>query len=431
MALNEGTHERRGISRRALLGALGAGAAGAVAVAGGAVAVARLDSKDTGAGENSRYDFFGQHQSGITTPMQNSLHFAALDLSTDSRDELISLLRRWTQASAAMMNGQPVGTFGAVNGPYDAPPDDTGDALDLPPSGLTITIGFGPSLFRTVDGVDRFGIDHLRPSTLHELPRFPGDAIDNSISGGDLCIQACADDAQVAVHAVRNLVRLAFGAASVRWSQMGYGKSSSTSHDQPTPRNLFGFKDGTRNVTADDSAGLDSFVWVQPADEPAWMRAGTYLAVRKIRMTIETWDRSSMREQEGTFGRTKREGAPLSGGTEFTDPDFAAVGREGQPLIDPSSHMALAHPDANQGQRILRRAYNYTDGSDGLGRLDAGLFFLAFQRDIDKQFIPLQMRLSKSDRMNEYVRYISSSAFAIPPGCSSADDYIGSALLNS
>ena len=30
---------------------------------------------------------------------------------------------------------------------------------------------------------------------------------------------------------------------------------------------------------------------------------------------------------------------------------------------------------------MLRRGYNFTDGTDGLGRLDAGLFFLAFVRD--------------------------------------------------
>jgi deferrochelatase/peroxidase EfeB len=328
-----------------------------------------------------------------------------------------------------MMNGLPVGRYGAVNGSYDAPPDDTGDALDLPPSGLTITIGFGPTLFRMKDGTARFGIADRQPDTLHELPRFPGDMLDESICGGDICIQACADDAQVAVHAVRNLVRLAFGSAAVRWSQMGYGKSSSTSHDQPTPRNLFGFKDGTRNITGDDTAGLDSFVWVQPEDAPAWMQGGTYLAVRKIRMTIETWDRSSMREQEATFGRTKKEGAPLSGGSEFTDPDFTVQGRDAVLLIDPTSHMALAHPDSNDGNRILRRAYNYTDGSDGLGRLDAGLFFLSYQRDIDRQFTPMQMRLSRSDRMNEYVKYLSSATFAIPPGCMTPDDYIGRTLL--
>ncbi len=129
------------------------------------------------------------------------------------------------------------------------------------------------------------------------------------------------------------------------------------------------------------------------------------------------------------FGRTKREGAPLSGGGEFTDPAFSATGGEEQPLIPVDSHVALAHPDANAGQRILRRAYNYTDGSDGLGHLDAGLFFLAFQRDIARQFVPMQMRLSSSDRMNEYVRYISSSTFAIPPGVPAPGGYIGQTLF--
>lgn len=424
-----GTTERRnrGLSRRALLGAFGAGAAVAVGVGAAGVAVAR--TRDDQATADDRYPFHGEHQQGVSTPMQTSLHFAALDVTTDSRDELIALLRRWTGAAAAMADGRPVGAFGAVNGPYDAPPDDTGDALDLPASNLTITIGLGPTLFRTADGVDRFGIADRQPSTLTPLPPFPGDAIDPSISGGDLCIQACADDAQVAVHAVRNLVRLAFGVAAVRWSQMGYGKSSSTTHDEPTPRNLFGFKDGTANITGDDASGLDDFVWAGPSDGPAWMAGGTYLAVRKIRMTIETWDRTSLREQEGVFGRTKREGAPLSGGDEFTPPDFAATGREGEPLVPVDSHVALAHASNQGGNRILRRAYNYTDGSDRLGRLDAGLFFLAYQRDIEAQFVPMQTALSKSDRMNEYVRYLSSATFAIPPGVRGADGYLGEGLF--
>lgn len=416
------------ISRRALLGAFGAGAVtvAGIGVAGAAVARTRSSDAEPLA---LQYDFHGEHQSGITTPMQDHLHFAALNMTSDSRGDLIALLKAWTSAAAAMMAGETIGTYGALNGPYDAPPQDTGEALDLSASGLTITFGLGPSLFRDVQGRDRFGIADRQPAGLHDLPHFPGDVPAPVIGGADLCIQACANEAQVAVHAVRNLVRIAFGTAAVAWSQLGFGRSGSTSQELPTPRNLFGFKDGTNNIMNTDAAALDDYVWVQPSDDPSWMTGGSYLAVRKIRMTIETWDRTSLREQEGVFGRTKAEGAPLSGGTEHTEPDFEMTGREGDPLIPIDSHMAVAHPSNNGGHRILRRAYNYTDGSDGLGRLDAGLFFLAFNRDMDKQFIPLQLQLSRNDLMNEYVRYIGSAAFAIPPGVRSPSGYIGEGLF--
>lgn len=115
-------------------------------------------------------------------------------------------------------------------------------------------------------------------------------------------------------------------------------------------------------------------------------------------MTIETWDRTSLREQEAIIGRSKNEGAPLSGGDEFTPPDFAATGRDAAPLIPMDSHVRLAHPDQHGGVRMIRRGYNYTDGSDGLGRLDAGLFFLAYQRDIRTSFLPVQTLLARSAR---------------------------------
>lgn len=422
----QATHPRKAYSRRALLGAFGAGAV-AVAGVGAAAAVAR-DANQPVDPQDLTYDFFGQHQAGIATPMQDHLHFAAFDVTTSSRDELVALLQRWTQAAAVMSTGVPIGRFGA-GGAYDAPPEDTGEAVELPPSGLTITFGFGPSLFRTADGVDRFGIANQMPDYFTDLPHFPSDMIDEAISRGDLCVQACANEAQVAVHAVRNLARIAMGTATVRWSQIGFGRSSSTTKALPTPRNLFGFKDGTRNVMGDDQGSLDDFVWVQPGDGPDWMVNGTTLMVRKIRMTIETWDRASLREQETIFGRTKASGAPLSGGEEFTEPDFAAVGGDGQPLISPYSHMAVGHPDQNSGQRILRRAYNYTDGSDGIGRLDAGLFYLAFARSLVDQTIPIQMNLSRNDLMNEYVRYISSASFLIPPGVEREGDFIGQTLF--
>ncbi|MEU4327941.1 iron uptake transporter deferrochelatase/peroxidase subunit [Nonomuraea dietziae] len=415
-----------GVSRRKLLGL---GAAG-VAAAGASVAGARMlldEPAPMSVSAVSALDsvaFYGEHQAGIATPAQDRLHFAAFDVITTKRSELDALLQEWTAAAARMTQGQEAGTFGAVGGVPEAPPDDTGEALGLPASGLTLTIGFGASLF---DG--RFGLAGRKPAALRELPRFPGDALLPELSGGDLCVQACANDPQVAVHAIRNLARIGFGRVSARYSQLGFGRTSSTSRAQATPRNLMGFKDGTANLKLEDTAMLRDHLWVAEKDGPAWMRGGTYLVTRKIRMHIETWDRTSLAEQEAIFGRDKGEGAPLGLAKEFDEPDFAKKGPDGAPLIGEVAHVRLAHPSSNGGARLLRRGYNYVDGSDGLGRLDAGLFFMSYQRDPHRQFVPVQRALAKNDVLNEYIKHISSGLFAIPPGVRDGGDYWGRALF--
>ena len=229
-----------GFSRRGLLGAAGAGLAGVAAGAMGARVLDSADSTpaDASTPESKTYPFYGTHQAGIVTPAQDRLHFAAFDVTTDSRQDVLQLLKDWTLAAARMSQGLGAGEFGPTSGPYGAPPDDTGEAIGLPPSGLTLTFGFGPSLFRKA-GKDRFGLSDRQPAALERLPHFPGDNLDPDKSDGDLCVQACADDPQVAVHAVRNLARIAFGRAAIRWSQLGFGRTSSTSTSQTTPRNLF------------------------------------------------------------------------------------------------------------------------------------------------------------------------------------------------
>jgi len=318
-----------GLSRRRLLGVAGAGvAAGAAGYAGGLVTARATEEQPAG-----RYPFHGRHQAGIVTPTQDRLHFAAFDVTAGSRGELVRLLQAWTAAAAAMTQGRPVG--GSTPLPYDAPPADTGEATGLPASRLTLTFGFGPSLFRDVHGKDLFGVADRQPRALRRLPHFPGDMLEETRSDGDLCVQACADDPQVAVHAIRNLSRLAFGTASLRWAQLGFGRTSSTSTSQATPRNLFGFKDGTANLKAEDGAAVDEHVWVHRDDDPtaSWLTDGSYLVARRINMSIETWDRTSLREQEGLVGRDRAQGAPLSGGTELTEPDFTTAGSGGRPLI--------------------------------------------------------------------------------------------------
>ncbi|WBC14133.1 iron uptake transporter deferrochelatase/peroxidase subunit [Micromonospora sp. WMMA1998] len=421
----------RGVSRRRAMTLAGVGVAGVAGAAAGAGALLaggdRASATETAAGA---VPFQGEHQAGITTPAQDRLHFVAFDVVTKDRDRLVAMLQEWTAAAARMTAGKDAGLIGAVGGMPEAPPDDTGEALGLPPSQLTVTVGFGASLFRDAQGRDRFGIADRRPAALAELPHFAGDALKPELSGGDICVQACANDPQVAVHAIRNLARIGMGVVSVRWSQLGFGRTSSTSRDQATPRNLFGFKDGTANLKAEDAGLLREQLWVQPGDGPDWMAGGSYLVTRKIRMLIETWDRSPLAEQEMITGRTKGSGAPLGRRDEFDEPDFAATGDDGQPVIAENAHVRLAHPDQNDGARLLRRGYNFVDGSDGLGRLDAGLFFIAYQRDPRKQFVPIQTRLARNDAMNEYLRHVSSGLFACPPGVRDAADWWGRALFS-
>ena len=162
------------------------------------------------------------------------------------------------------------------------------------------------------------------------------------------------------------------------------------------------------------------------------------MVVRRIRMQVETWDRTSLREQEAIFGRSKGEGAPLSGGTEFTEPDFGRQGRAGEPLIAEKAHVRLAHPSSHGGARILRRGYNFTDGNDALGRLDAGLFFVAFERDPRTGFIPLQQALARHDVAQRVHRpHRAPALYAVPAGVpainadgSLVDDaFLGAALF--
>ncbi|MFD5623060.1 iron uptake transporter deferrochelatase/peroxidase subunit [Streptomyces yangpuensis] len=403
-------------SRRAVLGWGGAGLAlGAAAAGGAAVAFGSGSEMVSASAAGAAVPFHGEHQAGIASAVQDRLHFAAFDVKTKDRAELVALLKEWTAAARLMTAGLPVGDV--YEGRPEAPPTDTGEALGLKASRLTLTVGFGPGLFAK----DRFGLEGRRPEALVDLELFPGDNLDPARSGGDLCVQACADDPQVAVHAIRQLARIGFGRVAVRWSQLGFGKTSSTTPDEQTPRNMMGFKDGTRNISGTDRAALDKHVWVGAGDGSDWLTGGSYLVARRIRMNIETWDRTPLQEQEDIFGRDKGEGAAVGKSKERDEPFLKAM--------KPEAHVRLAHPDSNNGATILRRGYSFTDGTDGLGRLDAGLFFLAYQRDVRTGFVPIQRNLAKSDVLNEYIQHVGSAVFAVPPGVRDKDDWWGRALF--
>jgi deferrochelatase/peroxidase EfeB len=422
--------DNRKFSRRDLFRVTGAAGAGLALGAGGHAALrGAAEARDAG-DETAALPglqtvaFHDLHQAGVATAQQEHLHFAALDLVTEEVSEVRDLLRAWSEASGRMTRGRPAGED---NYSEFLPPEDTGEALDLSPARLTLTFGFGPSFFGK-DGEDRFGLGGARPAALAPLPPLTGDVLDEGRSDGDLCVQACADDPQVAFHAMRNLVRISRGLAVVRWSQLGFGRTASTSKTQTTPRNLMGVKDGTNNIKAEDADLMDRHVWVPEGEGPSWMAGGTYLVARRIRMLIEVWDRVSLGEQEASIGRHKYTGAPIGKADEFDPVDLKAKDDDGEPLIAADAHVRLARQ--SDEEKILRRGYSFTDGFDAeRGQLDAGLFFISFQRDPHKQFVPLQRRLAANDRLNEYIRHTASALFACPPGAKEGG-YVGEGLFD-
>lgn len=353
------------------------------------------------------HSFYGEHQQGIATPVQKHVYFMVLDLHTKEIAQIKEMFQTWTQYSANLTAGKNVRPYGEN---IYVPTVDTGEADGLTPYNLTLTFGVSPSFF------DKLGIEKLKPELLKDLPHFPRDQLREQYQHGDICIQACADDPQVAFHAVRNLVRIARSSITMRWSQSGFNSFENTD----TPRNLFGFKDGTGNP---QGAELDKTVWYQGSD---WLKNGSFLAVRRIQMHLETWDRTNLKGQEETFGRYRDSGAAIGMKHEFDPVDLDKTDAKGDKITE-ISHLHLAK---KSGVNVLRRSFSYASGVDPkTGQFDAGLLFISFQKD-PNQFITIQNRLGNIDKMNEYITHIGSGLFACFAGVKDGNDYLGKALFD-
>ncbi|MEL4211742.1 Dyp-type peroxidase [Corynebacterium bovis] len=427
------------VTRRGFLAGVGVASAG-VSVAAVAAACSATDGtgRDRSQAGNDGADavpaqsvpFDGEHQAGIGTPAQRHNVTVAFDLRRGAgRREVQRLLRIWTGDARRMCGGRPALA--------DLEPE-----LSAEPANLTVTCGFGEGLFRAA------GWEDVRPAWLAPLPAFRGDRLDPRWGGGDIVLQVCGDDRTTLSHALRVLVRGGADYARPRWTQRGFldmtrrdgdgdrggdaGAASGPSPDQAgragTPRNLFGFKDGTVNPRT--AAELDDQVWI-PGPGPT--AGGTAMIVRRIAFDMPAWEEVDRDSREVAFGRTVTTGAPLTGGDEFTPADFDRLGDDGLPVIDRHSHMALAtHEGRDPRQRMLRRAYNYDEpvsaGDPTLS--DSGLIFTCFQRDPRESFIPVQRRLAEGDRLNQWITHVGSAVFLCPPGTTGGDtDYWGRGLL--
>ncbi|MFE4971020.1 iron uptake transporter deferrochelatase/peroxidase subunit [Kitasatospora sp. NPDC056651] len=408
-------------TRRTLLGTAGAGllVGAGVGVAGAGVAYAGAGGNErpvAGVLGSTRLPFRGDHQSGITDPPQARVQLAAFDLAANAgRDGLRNLLQRWTWTAERLTAGQP------------AEESDNQISLDLGPCSLTLTVGFGATLF------DKAGLADRRPAGLEPLPAFPGDALDQARGDGDLIVQICADDALVTVHALRVLQRLAVGTATLRWQAAGFSRTPGAASRQVTPRNLMGQVDGTNNPRPGDDNFNKVFYGGGSNDPQPWLGGGSFLVFRRIRMLLDNWEALPVDRQERVIGRRKSTGSPLSAAAdagERTRVDLAAQNSDGSLKIPADAHIRVAAPASNSGAAMLRRSFSYHDGLLSDGSPDAGLLFLAYQADPREGFVPVQRNLSRADSLSRFLRHEASGLYAIPPSAP-LGGYLGQQLFEA
>ncbi len=398
-------------TRRALLlgaGTLGGAAAGATA---GAAATHRWQPGSgpppPDVGGRATVPFHGEHQAGIDTfPVQSHVQFLALDLRPGARaPDVRRLLRLLTDDAARLTAGTT--PLGALD-----------PELPALPSRLTVTFGFGPGLF------DALGRAADCPDVVRDLPAFTTDRLQPRWSGGDLLLQVCSDDVLPLSYAVRRLVRDARTIATVRWRQPGFNPARGSEPAGTTPRNLMGQRDGTANP-APGSAELAAAVWDR--DGPQWLRGGSMLVLRRIRMDVDAWDDLGRAGKELATARRMDTGAPVTGGTERDRPDTSVLDPLGLPVVADEAHVVRATA-RTPAERMLRRGFSYDDGPAADGRPDAGLLFAAYQADAAKAFVPVQRRLAEIDALNRWITHVGSAAFVVPPGCRPGE-VVGSLLL--
>lgn len=429
------------VGRRSLLAGGGVGLAGLGAAAGAAI----THRVDRGAGDRSgsqdpagaasaaslngprTVPFVGPHQAGVETPPPAHLSLLSLDLKKGvDRDAVVRMLRLLTDDASRLTQGR-------------AALADTEPELALDPANLTVTVGFGPGLFRAAG--------RKVPTGIGPLPRFSIDDLDPDLSGGDLAIQVCSDDPLIVAHTTRMLTKDIRSFIRVRWQQSGFRRAHGSQKPGTTMRNIFGQVDGSANP----ALGSDEFsrtVWIE--DGP--LAGGTTMVVRLIHMDLDLWDELDRSGREQAVGRKLDDGAPLTGTKEHDEPDFKTLSAAGFAKIPEFSHMRRARgvDEKNGGQKIYRRGYNVDAGANGgaltlaahaghgaVGQAGGGpqgspggdgQLFIAFQADVEKQFVPIQKRLDQLDLLNQWTTPVGSAVFAVPPGVQQGQ-YVGQTLL--
>jgi dye decolorizing peroxidase len=391
--------------RQLLLGAAGLAGGSALAGGGGAIAAEaykRGFAEAEAAGQirvaKATLPWSGKHQGGVEAPAQAHANFVALDLKSGiTRDDMLRWMLLLTEDIAALATGEAVLA--------DPTPE-----LILGAANLTVTVGFGPSLFK------KLSLEGKMPIGFAEIPSFKIDQLRDEFTGGDVLLQIGADDLQILAHATRALLRDSESFGNVRWIQAGFTNAVGTNRPGTTQRNLMGQVDGTDNPDL-GSENFANQVWID--NGPAWAVGGTQVVLRRIKMNLNTWDTLGRPQKEQTIGRYLHNGAPLNGKEERDPIDFEAENENGLKVIPEFAHIRRASAK-NMDELFFRRPFNYqevsTDAGARSGELESGLLWTAYAKDLSRQYVPVQERLAQFDLLNQWTTPVGSATFAIARG---------------
>ena len=376
---------------------------------------ATLNTQPESVADNSRYDCFGIHQAGITTPHQLFGNLTTFDLTINDQNRLIDYFRILTARIEFLTQGGEI-----KDTDPKLPPDASGLlGKKLSTDGLTITISVGDTLFDS-----RFGLSDKKPLRLKEMKRFPNDKLNAAWCDGDISIQFCAHSPETCQNALRDIIKNTAKFAVPRWSLDGWLPKAEKG--ALAARNLFGYRDGSGNPDVSDEKTANEVLWTGVAenslDEPQWAKNGSYQAVRLIRQFVEFWDRTPLQEQDTIFGRQKYSGAPLGQQNEGDTPNYTSncrsdLGNCDGKSIPVDAHMRLGNPRTGDWEkhRILRRPFNYSLGLAKNKQLDVGLLMIIYQANLDDGFIHVQNALN-GEPLEEYIQPFGGGYFFTLPG---------------
>lgn len=401
----------------------------------------------------------GLHQPGITDPQwpltpcppgmeeddyclfkggvarQQFLTVAGCDVIARNREELEAMLRELTKFAREQMLRPPSSS-------------QLQPAQMVPKTWrVTITIGLGATLFVTANGDDRFNLRGLRPRELKIPPSILGDAkeLDPAKSQNDLIVVVASDHTYVNVSILRQLAHGRVPGLWVKWVEQGF--------DRPDRKEFLRFDDGIDNLRNDtDARELDSHVYVQARDgEPDWCVNGSYLVYRKIRESVRAWDKLMHDAQEHMIGRRRGTGEPLS--RERTGPRnmTPVFPQPPNPLDGPlNAHIRKVQPrrggtdlfgEEDLSRRFLRRPYPFFEGIDADGQMRVGLHFLAYMRNVTRQFewvaqmwqmnpdFPVPGTGPDALYANGILSTVRAGYYFCPPAPAGETDYLASGML--